>query len=221
MARQHGTAGRTLKIRFWVLASIVIAAGIVVTLLLRNVHPLLVSVAPMAGLVVVMRLLQDRRLSRDLVAQGRGAIGEDRVGRALAQLPTGWRLFHDVSLDGENADHVVVSNRGVFVIEVKNYSGTIRVEPWGVVTRGKRNDKIVRQAQRQAHKLRELLGVEVQPVLVFVGIDLPPTQVGRLPVMDESHLTQHLLGQTERKLDLETGHRVFKVLEQRVAGART
>lgn len=220
MARQHGIAGRTLKIRLWILAGTVIAIGVIVTLVLRNVHPLLTPFAPVAGLFVVTKMLQDRKLSKELVAKGRGAIGEDRVGRALAKLPTGWRLFHDVQLDGENADHVVVGNRGVFSIEVKNYSGTIKVEPRGVVTRGKRNDAIVRQAHRQSHKLRELLGVEVQPVLVFVGVDLPPTRSGKLPVMDESHLVEHLLGQTERWLDLEEGRRVMGVLEGRVAGAR-
>lgn len=69
---------------------IVIVAGIVVTLILRNVHPYLTPFAPVAGLFVITRLLQDRKPSKDLVAQGRGAIGEDRVGRALARLPTGW-----------------------------------------------------------------------------------------------------------------------------------
>jgi hypothetical protein len=81
-------------------------------------------------------------------------------------LPAPWRVFHDVDLGGENADHVVVGAVGVFNVEVKNFSGKISAKSGGLYAHGRRYDKVVRQAHRQAHALRERLGVDVTPLLV-------------------------------------------------------
>ncbi|MCH1928547.1 NERD domain-containing protein, partial [Shewanella sp. C31] len=71
---------------------------------------------PLAFLAVA-RFLQDKEVERTGVATTRGYLGEAHVGRFRAELPSTWRVFHDVDLGGENADHVVVGPPGVFNVE--------------------------------------------------------------------------------------------------------
>ena len=143
------------------------------------------------ALLVMVRMLQDKEVERLVVASARGYRGEAQVGRLLSGLPSTWKVYHDVDLGGENADHVVVGPADVFNVEVKNYTGSVEVRPNGLWVRGQRRDDLVRQAWRQAHKLQELLGVEVQPILVFLGRKVKG-QVGRLWVMGEEDLLAHL-----------------------------
>lgn len=178
--------------------------------------------APWAGflafpvaIIVVSRFLQDKDVENFLVANTRGYLGENRVGRILEELPEGFGVFHDVDLGEENADHVVVGPGGVFNVEVKNYSGSIRVRPNGLYVNGKRNDKIIRQAWRQAHKLKELLGVEVEPVLVFIKGHLDGERVGRLPILKPDTLKKFLLDRPKR-LTPEEIRQIFALLENKV-----
>lgn len=213
MARIHGRAGKALGQKLMLLGAIIVGAGFVTFLLVRLVSPLVASLAPLLALIVIMLLLKDRLIQNKLVAYGRGYLGETGVGKVLEALPSGWRVFNDVDLNGENVDHVVVSSRGVFSIEVKNYRGRVKAKPEGLYTYGKRNDAVVRQAHRQAHKLRELLGVEVQPVLVFVGSRLDGGQVGSLPVVRVDGLLPLLQSFREKRLDYERAKEVFAKLD--------
>ena len=218
MSRRHGTAGRTLQRKLILIGAIVLGTGAIAAAMVAWLSPFLAPLAPMLGLIVVLKLLQDREIQSSIVRFGRGFAGERSVGRALSALPGGWRVFHDVDLGGENADHVVVSSRGVFTIEVKNYSGRISVTPNGLYTHGKRNDLVVKQAWRQAHKLRERLGVEVEPLLVFVGSRLDGDRVGHLRVMTSGEVVPYLLSQTERKLEYEVARRLFSELDALTSG---
>lgn len=213
MARIHGQAGKALRRKLILLAAIIIGSGLIVFLVASFVNPFLAYLAPLLGLIMVMLLLKDRMIQDKLVAYLRGYLGESRVGRVLATLPSGWRVFNDVDLKGENVDHVVVSSRGVFSIEVKNYRGRVKATPRGLFTYRRRNDAVVRQAHRQAHKLRELLGVEVQPVLVFVGSRLDGRQVGKLPVTRVDGLVPFLRSFNEGRLDYEQAKEVFAKLD--------
>jgi len=126
--------------------------------------------------------LTNEEFKRAIHAKSKGLAGERRVGAVLAGLPEGWRAFHDVGLGGENADHVVEGPSGVFNLEVKYPSGRVVAQPNGPFVNGRRLDRIVRQAWRRAKKLEDPLGVEVQPVLVFVGNRVEGNRAGRLPV---------------------------------------
>lgn len=221
MARHHGIPGRTLVQGVAALALVPLAIGVVVYYVLGAAHPVLGIAAPFIAMWAFVAVLRSRSFERQFVAKARGVIGETTVGLALRELPSGWRVFHDVQLENENIDHVVVSNRGVFTVEVKNYSGALTVSRTGIMTHGQRNDRVVRQAWRQAHRLRELLSVEVQPVLVFARRDFGSTHVGALPVMPDFALVPWLLQRTERKLELGEGRRVFRALEALVAGRST
>ncbi|MHC9511018.1 nuclease-related domain-containing protein [Kangiella sp. M94] len=60
----------------------------------------------------------------------KGKVGERRVKSASSRLdPTKYTIFHDVTLptsDGTTQiDHIIISRKGIFVIETKNYSGWI------------------------------------------------------------------------------------------------
>ena len=58
-----------------------------------------------------------------------GADGERRVAQALTALPPEWLVLHDRLLmpgrSEANLDHVVVGPAGVFLIDSKNWAGTI------------------------------------------------------------------------------------------------
>ena len=108
---------------------------------------------------------------RDFESYSKGMEGERKVGRMLRQLPEGWRVWHDLSIGKENIDHLVVGAKGVFIIEAKNYSGTVLATPKGLYSHGsKEASKITTQVWRQVYTLREQLGGQyIFPVLVFLG----------------------------------------------------
>ncbi|GAA6755032.1 nuclease [Thermus sp. 2.9] len=215
MARQIGKAGKTLSKKLWRVAFVLLAFGFVAWLLVKLLVPWAGFLAFPLALLAVAKLLQDKEVERVVVASARGYLGEARVAQFLAQLPSTWRVFHDVDLGGENADHVVVGPPGVFNVEVKNYTGKIRATPRGLWIRGERRDDLVRQAWRQAHKLRELLGVEVEPLLVFVSGELEGRQVGRLPVLRPEEVVPYLKGLPPR-LSFAQAQKVAELLEKRV-----
>lgn len=52
-----------------------------------------------------------------------GRDGEKAVGQLLEKLRAmGASVFHDVPAEGFNVDHVVISSKGIYVIETKTYS---------------------------------------------------------------------------------------------------
>ncbi len=59
----------------------------------------------------------------------KGEAGERSVAKILSTLPSGYMVLNDVIVPTKRGtsqiDHVVVSRYGIFVIETKNYSGTI------------------------------------------------------------------------------------------------
>jgi hypothetical protein len=74
---------------------------------------------------------------------------ERSTGEILDRLHSaGWAVFHDVRLPGRqrvHAHHVVVGPPGVFVVEVKNWSGRIEVRDNNFWCRGRRQDRVVGQ----------------------------------------------------------------------------
>ena len=89
--------------------------------------------------------------SRDIEALGKGYQDERRIGRELKNLPEGWRVWHDLNLGSENIDHLVASAKGVFIIEAKNYQGSVLALNAGLYTHGNKrpNAKVTAQVWRQ------------------------------------------------------------------------
>ena len=74
------------------------------------------------------------RPSSDAIAWRRGAAGERRTARRLAQLERhGWAVLHDLAVPGSraNLDHLVIGPGGVFVIDSKQYRGRLQLDPSG------------------------------------------------------------------------------------------
>jgi len=117
----------------------------------------------------------------------KGARGEESVARALALLPAQWHVFHGVAAAGDiragggaDLDHVAVGPNAIFVIETKNWSGTISAENNTLLCDGATPDRDpVEQVKNAAIALRRQLrgpddpdgraDLPVIPVLCFAG----------------------------------------------------
>lgn len=79
------------------------------------------------GLVAVVKIRTTVRGAQSIVL---GVRGERLVGQLLEELrPKGYRIFHDIQGKGFNVDHVIIGPGGVFVIETKTVSKSIRGNP--------------------------------------------------------------------------------------------
>lgn len=70
------------------------------------------------------------RLLRHSAAYAKGAAGERATAEILASLPESWIVLHDLRWPGRqraNIDHVAIGPTGVFVIDSKNWAGTVTV----------------------------------------------------------------------------------------------
>ena len=139
-------------------------------------------------------ILRIRRQTK-LLEQGRD--GERAVGEALDELrEDGCRVFHDIMGDGSNVDHVVLSTRGIFVVETKTISkpprGTgsanVRVEGDRILAGGADlGSGPIIQAKANARWLFGLLKEStgktypVKPCVVFPGwfVERVPKDVAR------------------------------------------
>ena len=112
-----------------------------------------------------------------------GRDGEQAVGQYLELLrEKGYRVFHDITGDNFNLDHVIVCKHGVYVVETKTYSkrakGTPKITFTGneiIVDGFNTGGKIVTQANAQAKWLQTIIKdstgktLPVRPVVVFPG----------------------------------------------------
>jgi hypothetical protein len=142
-------------------------------------YPILTTIAALGALAYcVPKVLKIRRRAR-LLKQGRD--GEKVVGEYLERLrETGCVIFHDVLADTFNVDHVVLSEKGIFVIETKTFSKTrgARVHSNGTqLTVDGLGDQtsIIDQALGNSRWVREMLRESTgrtyptKPVVVFPG----------------------------------------------------
>jgi len=165
------------------------------------------------ALAAVGGILSGRESAADLRVKLKGYRGDSQVTKALRGLPGGWRVFHDVNLMDESVDYVVAGPRGVFNIEMSFDAGTVVAGARGFYTHGRRNNRPVEEAMRQARVLEDKLGLEVQPVLVVVGADLTGREVDGLPVVPLEELNGFLLIDDGRRLTWDQAKRVLDTLE--------
>ena len=104
-----------------------------------------------------------------------GAHGERETGRILDRLRAfGYHVIHDVRVPGSlaNIDHVVIGSTGIFLIETKSYSGTVRLSGDSLRHNGRNLTRVFEQIERQRSALLGLLSpvpehLRVQPILCF------------------------------------------------------
>ena len=82
-----------------------------------------------AAALVALSMRRQSSLKNQLGKVTAGLAGEDKALRILAELPNTYAIFPDVRVvvgrKASQLDTIVVGPSGVFVVEVKNYSGVI------------------------------------------------------------------------------------------------
>jgi hypothetical protein len=159
-----------------------------------------------------------------------GAGGEERLGAELADV-LGIRVLHDrrVPRTRGNIDHIVIAPAGVFVIDAKDWEGTVRIRDMGGWFK---TDLRLYVGRRDATRLAEGLGWQIDavvralsdaevyplprvaPVLCFVDgkwpIFRPPDEFRGVRL--ESELSVQKLFAEADRLDVEAIDRVTWVL---------
>lgn len=113
------------------------------------------------------------RLSRYAEQWEKGAEGESQTATALGALGEGWTIWHDLKWPGRrfaNIDHLVIGPGGVFVIDSKNWSGSISIRDDVLRQNGYRREPAVASCADSALAVGELIPhhlAHVRPVLCF------------------------------------------------------
>ena len=111
--------------------------------------------------------------SEQLTAWRRGAQGKRRTARLLDRLVRdGYVVFHDLALPGSpaNVDHLVIGPSGVFVIDSKQWSGSVRQSPDGLAWHDHyRLDRTLETVRWKAHVVGRLLSTRAAAMVCLHG----------------------------------------------------
>jgi hypothetical protein len=103
----------------------------------------------------------------------RGAHGERRTARLLDRLTRdGYVVFHDLAVPESpaNVDHLVIGPSGVFVIDSKQWTGSVQQGADGLAWHNHyRLDRTLETARWEAETLGRLLGTRIHPLLCVHG----------------------------------------------------
>ena len=186
-ARVHGSPGEAPRVlgllrAFWPLLLVCFVTGYLVRawfpfpeLGVSQVGILFFLVAVVA---IVLLAWGDRRLGNFL----KGAKGEEWVAHELAFLDSGYTVFNGLRLKGgkQNFDHIVVGPAGVFVVETKNWKGSVEFRDGKLFAGGREPSRPpLRQVKAATAELIAFLDdagrgdIPVHPVLCFISTKLP------------------------------------------------
>jgi len=174
-------------------APLVAAAGLAGQVLAAQVG------LPQAGLVglAVAALVGWRlrfRPSEQARTWQRGAHGERRTARLLDRLTRdGYVVFHDLAVPGSpaNVDHLVIGPTGLFVIDSKQWTGSIHQGADGLVWHNHyRLDRTVDTVRWEAETVGRLLGTRTAALLCVHGAHV---QGGGLHAQGVAIVPAHLL----------------------------
>ncbi|MCJ7772947.1 MAG: NERD domain-containing protein, partial [Desulfobacterales bacterium] len=95
----------------------------------KNPPPSPKTLTFVAILFVLFSVFRVRKIFKEVKALKLGRDGERAVGQYLESLrENGHRIFHDLIGDNFNLDHVIISRKGIYVIETKTYSKPVKGE---------------------------------------------------------------------------------------------
>jgi hypothetical protein len=87
--------------------------------------PIMLSI--IAVLITIFSAYKINKLAKKIKLLKQGRDGEKAVGQYLELFrEQGIKVFHDIVGDNFNIDHVLVSNKGIFLIETKTYSKPLK-----------------------------------------------------------------------------------------------
>lgn len=149
--RRNARGFLVLLALLWVAAAVIVmAVGVSRIEVIGSVPPLL----------IVAMLLLDRFAVPVVERWGRGAAGEEHVGRLLEDLEgAGWLTIHDVDTGRGNIDTIAIGPGGLFTIEVKSHGRALRADRVDAPMLG--------QAYAQKKWLERVAGRPVTALLVF------------------------------------------------------
>ena len=186
-ARVFGSPGEAPRVlgllrAFWPLLVICFATGYLVrawfplpALGVSQVGILFFLVAIAAAILLAWG---DRRLGNFL----KGAKGEEWVAHELAFLDAEYTVFNGLRLVGgkQNFDHIVVGPAGVFVVETKNWKGSVEFRDGKLYADGKEPSRPpLRQVKAATVELVSFVDdcgcgdLPIHSVLCFLGTKLP------------------------------------------------
>ncbi len=146
-----------------------------------------------AILVIIFSVYKVRKIVKKVKILKLGRDGERAVGQYLDNLrENGHRIFHDIIGRNFNIDHVIISKKGIYVIETKTYSKPekgnskiyfdgkkLKVDALGELT------KPIIQVKTSADWLKNILQettgkiFTVKPVILFPGWFVESTKEGK------------------------------------------
>jgi Nuclease-related domain len=141
---------------------------------------------------------------QSIQAWATGAEGEARTGRFLEPLEAeGFRVLHDRKIPGSraNIDHIVIGPPGIFVVETKSYTGSLRIRGGEVYVAGRRKTGMIEEATREALAVQIALadeidahGYHVTPIICVHRADLPwfGSEVGGVRIVSGKDLVKRL-----------------------------
>jgi hypothetical protein len=113
------------------------------------------------------------RPSEQVTTWQRGAAGERRTARLLDRLVRdGYVVFHDLAVPGSpaNVDHLVIGPSGVFVIDSKQWSGSVRQGAEGLAWHNHYPlDRTLEIVRWEARAISRLLGTRAAALLCVHG----------------------------------------------------
>ena len=134
------------------------------------------------------------RPSEQVTAWRRGAEGERRTARLLDGLTRdGYVVFHDLAVPGSpaNVDHLVLGPSGVFVIDSKQWTGSVQQGADGLVWHNHyRLDRTLETVRWEAQIISRLLGTQAVALLCVHGAHV---QGGGLEAHGVAIVPAHLL----------------------------
>jgi hypothetical protein len=174
-------------------APLVTAAGAVAQVLAAEVG---LPQAGLAGLAVAALIGWRLRFrpSEQARAWQRGAHGERRTARLLDRLTRdGYVVLHDLAVPGSpaNVDHLVIGPTGVFVIDSKQWTGSVHQSADGLVWHNHyRLDRTLETVRWEAATIGRLLGTRIAALLCVHGAHV---QGGGLEAQGVAIVPAHLL----------------------------
>ncbi len=178
--------------------------------------------------VIVLSVYKTIPLIKRLRALKQGRDGEKAVAEMLNfYREAKMKVFHDIVGENFNIDHVVVSTRGVFLVETKTYSKPMKGKT-EITFNGQTitkngytlNDDILIQVKASAKWLRDLIEelttkiVDVQAAVVFPGwyVQMTNEHKSDIWMLNPKNLDKFIMGRkeilTEEEVKLISNHLV-------------
>ena len=162
--------------RYFTVALLCLAAAATVILAGRYIDLTLLGLIITATTIVMFKASFRRWRNRVI-----GKRGEEAVAHVLKALSNDYALLNDLTLPSSrgNVDHLLIGPNGLFAIETKNYSGTVKCDGdrWFVGRRAinslskqaKRNSMAIRANLASLHAEKGVRTPYVNALLVFVN----------------------------------------------------